>query len=162
MQRALYRPYLLRRLTDSKPLQKEEQYSTAISMEDVRQDIYDNLSALFNSCSHLSAKELKYSEVVQSVLGFGLSDYSGRSMTNQDREKLRQEIIFQIKTFEPRIDPATLEVTILDKGEGYSSSMAFTVGGQVTIGTMSEELLFLSHFNVETGQAELETMGRST
>jgi type VI secretion system protein ImpF len=160
LQSERFRPYLLRRLTDLHPQVRSEQYSTAVSVEEIKQDIYNNLLSLFNSSSHLSEDELRYPEVRSSVLGFGLSDYSVRAMSNADREKLRQEITNQIKNFEPRIEPESLGVEIIDNKDGYSASMSFRLTARIRINELNEELLYLSHFNVETGMAELETQSR--
>jgi type VI secretion system protein ImpF len=154
---ARYKPYVLKRLTDLEPGEKDEVYSPVISMKDVEADIYDNLLTLFNSSSHPSLAEMKgYPELEHSVLGYGILDYCGAVTSRDDLERLRAAIERQIKFFEPRLAPNTVHVEMIQSPLGMAAEMRLRISGHVVVGEADRELVFLSKLDVETGRTELE------
>jgi type VI secretion system protein ImpF len=154
---ARYLPYVLKRLTDFEPYDKREKYAAAISMQQVKDDIYENVLMLFNSRTHPSVGELKgFPEVTKSVLFYGISDYCGKICSKDDREKLRQHIVTQLEDFEPRFRPGTVEVSFAETtAVGMESRMEFNVSGLVEVNELQEEVVFVSRLDMETGSTEL-------
>ncbi|MDR2865399.1 MAG: GPW/gp25 family protein [Spirochaetaceae bacterium] len=156
---ALFKPYLLKRLTDYEPSEKKDRETGAITLRKVKEDVFENIEMLFGSRAHLSHIELREDEeLISSVLGFGIIDYCGKSFGRQEREILRQNIIEQLTFFEPRIDPSTIEVKLTDSEDNPSFLMAFRISGTIRVGQLSEELLFISRLNLETGSAEVMSL----
>jgi type VI secretion system protein ImpF len=154
---AVYKPYVLKRLTDENPETKTEQFKTAISMKDVKDDIKENINMLFNSSGHLSAQELgNYAEFDSSVLYYGVTGYCGNVSSADDRERLRQHVLKQIRDFEPRLLSESVKVELVNQSREYKTTLEFSISGTVSVAEISEELVFLSKMNVETGKTEIE------
>lgn len=153
---ARYKPYILKRLTDFDPAEKWERTESLLTVQQLKKDIFENLDMLFNSRSHASLADLKgYEDVEDSVLGYGISDFCGRQSSTASREALRDNIFKQIRLFEPRLDPASLGITLLDTTGSDSTSIEFSISGQIKTKVVSEEIYFITKLNLESGSAEL-------
>lgn len=153
---ARYKPNVLRRLTDFDPFTKREGDRDAITLKQLKEDVFENIEMLFNSRSHPSLQDLKgYEELEDSVLGYGISDYCGSTYTAQDWEALRDHILTQLHRFEPRLVPDSIEVTFVPSDQRVNSLMEFRISGLIQADQMSEEVLFISKLDMETGAAEL-------
>jgi len=154
---ALFRPYLLNRLTDFEPHIKKETGAQLVTAKQVRKDIYDNLSMLFNSRSHPSGEELGNDpELERSVLGYGISDFCGKMHSDNTRAYLRDHILKQLRYFEPRFANDSLEVSFKDDGPTDSKSvLEFSITASVNVKEVGEELRFFTKLDTETGIAEI-------
>ena len=152
----LYKPFTLKRLTDHDPSVQSEGYGALITVKQLREDVFDNIDMLFNSRSHASLEDLKgFKELEESVLGFGITDFCGRQSSTASREALREHIYRQIQLFEPRLDPASVNVEFRDAGGGDASSLEFKISGNIKVKEVNEEVAFISRLNLESGNAEL-------
>jgi type VI secretion system protein ImpF len=155
---ARYKPFLLRRLTDFEPSNKQESAAGIITARQLKEDVFENIEMLFNSRSHPSPAELKgWPELEESVLSYGVPDYCGKTGSPEDREMLRQYIITQLRNFEPRLMPDSISVDFIESQDGTNSLMEFKINGIINVGEISEEVLFISKLDVETGNAEIVT-----
>jgi type VI secretion system protein ImpF len=153
---ARYKPYVLKRLTDDEPYEKKEALVNVITEKQVREDIFRNIEMLFYSRSHPSLMELKgYEELENSVLGYGISDCCGKICGNDDREFLLEHIKKQIRDFEPRLAPDSIDVQFTNPDATMRSLLELRISGQVAVGQISEEMLFISRLDLETGNASL-------
>lgn len=153
---ARYKPYTLKRLTDVEPDEKSERPESLLTAKQLKDDIFDNLDMLFNSRSHASLEDLKgYEEVEDSVLGYGISDFCGRQSSTASREGMRANIFKKIQLFETRLNPASIVIELLDIKGGDSTSIEFSISGQIRTKEVSEEIYFISKLNLESGNAEL-------
>jgi type VI secretion system lysozyme-like protein len=153
---AQYKPYTLKRLTDYEPSEKTERNQSLITERQLKEDIFENIDMLFNSRSHAGLVDLKgYEEVEDSVLGYGISDFCGRQSSTASREALRAHISRQIRLFESRLDPASINVELLDTKGGDATSMEFRIGGIIRTKEVNQEISFISRLNLESGNAEL-------
>jgi predicted component of type VI protein secretion system len=156
---ARYKPYVLKRLTDFDPYEKKEASVNVITSKQVKEDVFENIDMLFNSRSHPSLEELKgYEELENSVLGYGISDYCGKICTREDREELRLHIIKQLKDFEPRLAPDSVNVEFTSSELNANSLIELRISGIISVGLVSEEVLFISRLDLETGNAELKVV----
>jgi type VI secretion system lysozyme-like protein len=160
---ARYKPYLLTRLTDNDPHIRKalsHGYNTdVITMRQLKKDIFENIEVLFNSRTHLSSKELKGdSELESSVLGYGISDFCGKLCSGADKEKLRLHILKQLKNFEPRLAPDSIKVEFMQTEQSAESLMEFRISAYIAVGSVSEEVLFISKLDMETGNADVESL----
>jgi type VI secretion system protein ImpF len=154
---ARYLPYVLTRLTDFEPGTKKEKNASTISMQQVQDDIYENVLMLFTSRTHPSPGELKrIPELENSVLCYGVADYCGKICSKDDRENLRQHIVKQLRDFEPRFKPQSIQVDFAETtSTGSESRVEFNVSGLVEVDELSEEVVFVSGLDMETGAIEL-------
>ncbi|MFP3040540.1 type VI secretion system baseplate subunit TssE [Treponema primitia] len=153
---ARYKPYTLKRLTDFDPSVKTEAAESLITEKQIKEDIFENIDMLFNSRSHADLADLKgYDDVADSVLGFGISDFCGRQSSTSSREELRAQIFKQISLFEPRLNPESITIELLDPSAGDGMSMNFRIGGVINTKEVNEEIFFISKLNLESGSAEL-------
>ena len=151
-----YKPYVLRRLTDFEPYEKKERSQNVITEKQVKEDIFKNIEMLFSSRSHPSLKELKdYEDVEDSVLGYGISDYCGRINSDLSREMLLEHIQKQIRVFEPRLSPDSIRVDFANPDASMRSLLELRISGIVTVSQVNEEVVFISHLDLETGGTSL-------
>jgi type VI secretion system lysozyme-like protein len=156
---ARYKPYVLKRLTDFDPYEKKEVSVGVISAKQVKEDVFENIDMLFNSRSHPSLEEFKgYGEIENSVLGYGISDYCGKICNRDDKESLRLHIIKQLKDFEPRLSAGSINVEFTSSELNANSLIELRISGLISVGQVSEEVLFISRLDLETGNAELKVV----
>lgn len=153
-----FMPCVLSRLTDQEPQNQVEHFSRGISIRRLKQDILRNIELILNSRSHPQGEELENDgEMINSVLGMGLSDFCGHSHTIQQQERLKKEILRQLRCFEPRINPATLTVTPVDESNS-TSVIEMEIYGRIEVAPLSEELLFRSRLDLESGAATVKVL----
>jgi predicted component of type VI protein secretion system len=151
-----FKPYILKRLTDFFPNEISETYVSAASLKDIKEDVFDNIEMLFGSSAHGSREELKDSrDIESSVLGYGITGYCGTIDSDRDRERILLHIVQQLRDFEPRIDPDSLEVELVRNKERFSSVMEFNISGRVSLGKLSDKISFAARLDTDTGRAEL-------
>jgi type VI secretion system lysozyme-like protein len=153
---ARYKPYVLKRLTDDEPYEKKETLLNVITEKQVKDDIFRNIEMLFCSRSHPSLAELKgYEDLENSVLGYGISDYCGKVCGDDDREFLLGHIKKQIRDFEPRLDPDSVEVEFANPESTMRSLLELRISGRIIVEQVNEEMLFISRLDLETGNTSL-------
>lgn len=153
---ALYKPFILKRLTDYDPSEKSEGEGGLITGKQLKEDVMENVDMLFHSRSHASLSDLGgYDEIDGSVLGYGISDFCGKRSSTASREALRDHIYRRLRLFEPRLDPASVSVEFQDADGGDSCSLEFRICGNIAVKDVNEEIVFVSKLNLESGGAEL-------
>jgi type VI secretion system protein ImpF len=153
---ARYKPYVLKRLTDLEPYEKTERRQIVITEKQVKEDIFKNIEMLFCSRSHPSFKELKgYDDLENSVLSYGISDYCGKICSAAEREELLKQIKKQLRDFEPRLEPNSIRVEFSNIEATMRSMLELRITGNVVVGQVNEEVLFISRLDLETGNASL-------
>ena len=154
---AKYWPCLLRRLTDVAPDEKKENYSAGITVKQLKKDIFDNIEMILNSRSHPQAEDLeKYPELSESVLAYGLTDFCGKVCSMEDKETIREHIVHQLRVFEPRLNPDTIDVTLSQNDRESRSVLEFQISGMIDVAELSEEIVFISRLDLETGISYLK------
>jgi type VI secretion system lysozyme-like protein len=153
---ARYKPYVLKRLTDDEPYEKREHVETVITEKQVKDDIFKNIEMLFCSRSHPTLADFNgYEDVEDSVLGYGISDYCGKVCGDEDREFLLEHIKKQIRDFEPRLVPDSIEVAFANPDVAMRSLLELRISGRIAVEQVNEEMLFISRLDLETGNASL-------
>jgi type VI secretion system lysozyme-like protein len=153
---ARYKPYVLKRLTDDEPYEKREPAAAVITEKQVKDDIFRNIEMIFCSRSHPTLADFNgYEDVENSVLGYGISDYCGKVCGDEDREFLLEHIKKQIRDFEPRLDPDSIEVEFTNPDVAMRSLLELRISGRIAVEQVNEEMLFISRLDLETGNASL-------
>src|SRR5215203_7358823 len=108
-------PALLDRLTDEEPdKQDEPRERRVMSKSRLRQAVLRDLAWLFNATRLEAGASLAGAPYARrSVINFGLPALSGHAASSLDVANLERAIRQAIVDFEPRIRPATLQVTAL-------------------------------------------------
>jgi type VI secretion system protein ImpF len=151
-----YKPYVLKRLTDFEPYEKTERIRNVITEKQVKEDIFRNIEMLFSSRSHPSVKELEgYEDIEDSVLCYGISDYCGKINSDISRETLLEQIQRQIAVFEPRLAPESVRVDFANPDASMRSLLELRISGVVRVAHVDEEVVFISHLDLETGTTSL-------
>jgi predicted component of type VI protein secretion system len=88
-------------------------------------------------------------------LGYGISDFCGKVSSGTSGEELRAHILAQVKNFEPRLAPDSIKVELVRDAENRYSLMEFIVTAYISVGSVSEEVLFKSRLDPESGYAEI-------
>ncbi len=149
-------PCVLERLIDLNPGVKHDTADRTISLEELRLSILGNIRLLLNSRFRPEFSDLgEDPELKRSVLGFGLSDFCGLTHSQACLERVRSEMLEQIRAFEPRLDPESVAVVLDDKHSGPTSWSLF-ISGTIRAKSLSGELLCISEVDLESGAASLE------
>jgi type VI secretion system protein ImpF len=164
-------PSLLDRLTDADPSSSRESLdSRVLSKQQLRAAVLRDLSWLFNTtCQEppLRSHDIEgramwqqAAEARKSVLNYGLPPLSGSTMIVMDFPWLEQEIRAAIIRFEPRIDPATLVVTVTDERMNgkQPTTLRLVIRGLMWNQPVPLELLLSADVDVDTGQAAVRDM----
>ncbi len=164
-------PYLLDRLTDDAPTEREEGGGRkTATLSELRRRLLRDLEWLLNTRlrdeedSSLAGREL----ALKSVIRFGVEDMSGRSVMRLSgpsaSRRLETAIRDAIKTYEPRIAPNTLRVRLIREGDQHGSDAHhLAVAGQIVIeiaGEMfcqpaNQPLLVRTRVDLESGDCEV-------
>jgi type VI secretion system lysozyme-like protein len=151
---AKYRPFVLRRLTDMEPQEKKESIVGLVTAKQLKEDIFANVEMLLNSRCHTVTGGFKdFSEVEDSVLGFGIKDFCGKTGLDSYKEELRQHLLRQLRLFEPRLDSSSIRVEASEKETGFL--LEYEISGIIRLKEVDEEVKFFSHLDLESGSAVL-------
>lgn len=96
-----------------------------------------------------------YPEVQTSVLNYGLPDLVGLTMLKRSLHERARAIRKAIRTFEPRLDAASLKVDLTDV-EPHGLSAAFLIQGDITAAAQAMPVKFRTELNPETAAVEVQ------
>jgi type VI secretion system protein ImpF len=147
-------PALLDRLTDDEPDKKQEpRQARVLSKKKLRQSVLRDLDWLFNSTRLEAVIDLsRVPNVRRSVLNFGLPALSGKTASSLDMTDLVRAVRDGILTFEPRILPATLQITTLLEGGDldHHNIIGVEIRGELWAQPVPLEFLVRTEFDLET------------
>ena len=125
-------PCLIARLVDDEPHNRVEHTPQLYTMEQLKKNVLRNIVMILNSSPRRLKDDPPCSETVRdSVLFWGLPNFTGQA-TNQPRlEELRQEILHQLRCFEPRLDVDSLNV-VLEVNPKSSGEFLLRISGTIT------------------------------
>jgi type VI secretion system protein ImpF len=149
-----YIPCILSRLADDEPQSRIDSMPRVVPLEKIKQEILLNINQILNSRSRPSPRDMGYlPEVGSSVLCFGLSDFCGLTKSIESVEKIKNEIISQIRYFEPRVDAESVIVEYQDDSFDKSSGFVFEICAQFSLKALSGKFICISYLDLETGMA---------
>jgi type VI secretion system protein ImpF len=151
-------PSLLDRLTDDEPYNKEEsREQRVLSWQRLREVVRRDLSWLFNTVNLEAGQDLSdYPQVASSVLNYGLPDLAGRTAASVDVDRLERLLRQAIRSFEPRILPASLRVRlVLDRTRMSHNAMLFEIEGELWAQPMPFQLYLRTELDLELGEARV-------
>lgn len=167
----LFLPCLLSRLTDEAPQEPEDQAPPLLDSQALRQEIAANIDLILNARSHVRSADLP-TDLRFSVLDFGIGDFCGCPHTEQQLERIQNELEQALRHFEPRIDPNSITVRALTPDESAESALkpqrtssdGITVHGSVfklaisctiKVAPLTDQLFFISSLDLENGNIKM-------
>lgn len=153
-----YIPCILTRLADDNPQSRVDTLDRFVPLEKIRQEIVDNVSQLLNSRSRPQLSDLGYDEnIANSVLGYGITDFCGRSNSLVEINRICEEITYQLRLFEPRLVKDSIKVKLLNSENPRSKCMfSLEISGKYAVKALEGEFLCISNLDIETGLATID------
>jgi type VI secretion system protein ImpF len=155
-QKELLQPALLDRLADDEPTDKvESREQRVLSFRKLKQSVIRDLQWLLNAGRLETTQDLSiYPYVRQSVLNFGIPDFTGMAASNADRTTLERALRQAIVDFEPRILKNTLKVRAQAAAE--HNTLVFEVEGELWAQPLPERLYLKTILDLELGSVEVK------
>lgn len=162
-------PSLLDRLIDLEPEQSREALEARVlTRQQLRAAVLRDLSWLFNATraepevNSIRKEELalwaQAGEARRSVLNYGMPAFSGLTLASMDTHTIERSVAEAIKTFEPRIDPASLSVEVKIDYSNHHNLMQLVIRGQMWSQPVPLELLLAADVDVETGNTRVREL----
>lgn len=169
-------PSLLDRLLDEAPHEPQEPpEARALTRQQLRGAVLRDLAWLFNATqleadppgpAHRERSGRRVSrqdwqtlaDARRSVLNFGIPALSGRSLSTRDGSGIQRAVAEAIRCFEPRIDPATLQVLVSLNAGRHHNTLQLTIRGQLWSQPVPLDLLLSADLDVETGAARVRDL----
>ncbi|MBE3639607.1 type VI secretion system baseplate subunit TssE [Mangrovicoccus algicola] len=154
-------PSLLDRLTDDAPGQRTEpRGARAIDARRLRDIIQRDLGWLLNTCNLDDQLDgAAHPHAAASVLNYGVADVAGNFSVSARAEMIRDAIRRAIATFEPRIDPATLEVILRSEENARRTVISYDIRADMWAQPLPLSLYLRSEVDLTTGTLELDAVG---
>lgn len=156
-------PCLLDRLTDDEPgKQSEGRDKRVFSTRQMRQAVLRDLQWLLNTPQRIGPdEEADHPNVFTSAVNYGVPDLCGLTSGNLDVLGLERAVTRAVKSFEPRIRPQTLRITVINDPEEMSDNgLAFDVRGELWAQPVPEPLYLKTAVDLDTGQFNIEDQSR--
>lgn len=130
---------------------------TELGIEELKAEVMRDLEVLLNTRSHVPDDLREFPLASNSILTFGLPDFSSRSAAStNDISEIRRRIAAAVQQFEPRLDPATVEVESLkdetpegDKGQKFT--VCFRIRATLDVKPILEDVSFDTEIAFDTG-----------
>jgi type VI secretion system protein ImpF len=162
-------PSLLDRLTDHHPEASLEGIEERVlTRQQLRAAVLRDLSWLFNTtrpepeAASLRTREAElwrpHEQARRSVLNFGMPAFAGITKSRLDKPAMEAAIRQAIATFEPRIDAASLQVSIEVDPQHHHNTLQLTIRGRMWAQPMPLELLLAADLELETGDTLLRDL----
>ncbi|HEX7129555.1 MAG TPA: type VI secretion system baseplate subunit TssE [Rhodanobacteraceae bacterium] len=148
-------PSLLDRLTDDEPDKAvESREKRVISASRLRECVARDIAWLLN-CVNLGEDETLAAcpDVARSVLNFGIPDLTGATVSGIESGALQRKLREAILAFEPRLTPATLQVTVsTDSQRMDGRSLTFSIASEMWAQPIPLNLYLKTDVDLETGR----------
>jgi type VI secretion system protein ImpF len=155
-------PALLDRLTDEEPEKTQETRERRVMNKSrLRQAVLRDLAWLFNSTRLESSIDLTgLADVRRSVVNYGLPALAGRAASSVDIAALERAIRQAILDYEPRILPATLQVTALlePRSLDHHNVIGVEIRSELWAQPVPLELFVRTEIDLETGKVQVSDL----
>ena len=154
-QKERLQPSLLDRLADDAPERKvESRQQRVLSFSRLRQSVIRDLQWLLNAgCLETSQDLSHWPQVKQSVLNYGIPDFTGTTAGSTDCAALERLLRQAILDFEPRILKQSLKVRA--KATGEHNTIVFEIEGELWAQPLPERLYLKTILDLELGSFEV-------
>ncbi|MCW5746303.1 MAG: type VI secretion system baseplate subunit TssE [Alphaproteobacteria bacterium] len=140
---------VLDRLIDERPEETRERPLTpSQTMARLREAVRRDLEALLNTRERCRGWPDILGEIDESVVGYGLPDFSVISLEGTWRESLRRRLLEVIRRFEPRL--SSIDVQFEEQGEGLERSARFRIEALMHADPAPEPVAFNTQIDAVT------------
>lgn len=149
---------LLDRLTDDEPDKKTEaRDKRGISQTKLRQTVLRDLNWLFNASNLATVQDLDdYPDVAQSVLNYGVPDFTGHTLSGVDVPEIERLLRQAIIDFEPRILRRTIKVRIdINNQQMSHNAMTFDIEGELWAHPVPLHVYLKTELDFEAGEIKV-------
>jgi type VI secretion system protein ImpF len=143
-----------RRLSEYKQLAE-----SSGSLNNIKDCVKRDLEWLFNAHNLCLDEELDkhYPKTKRSVLNYGITDLTGKTVSSINAKKLEQLLKNSIKYFEPRLMPEKLQVNLLhNKKTAERNAIFFEIKGELWTGERPIHLEITTQLDLENGSIEIK------
>lgn len=142
-------------LSDARDLQ-ERVTRTIFTERHLRESVLRDLTSLLATTTLESVESLdEHPHARNSVINFGVRGLTGGLATGLSKSGLELAVRDAILAFEPRILPATLQVTVTETDDDERNRLAIEIVGDVWGQEFPQTLYIRSLLDVETGDVQL-------
>jgi type VI secretion system protein ImpF len=122
----------------------------------LRSTVKRELGWLLNTTNFGATRSLEaYPHVETSVLNYGLPDMAGRAQHRRSVLQRAREIRTAIRHFEPRIEPNSLVVEMVERGE-HEQQVTFIIQGDITAAAHAMPVKFHTTIDPDTASVAVE------
>ncbi|MEM8739867.1 MAG: type VI secretion system baseplate subunit TssE [Pseudomonadota bacterium] len=153
-------PSLLDRLTDEAPRERSEgREHRVIDMRRLRDIVRRDIAFLLNTTDKSDSWPLdELPNVARSTLNYGMVELSGKRAVESTARELERSIRTAIETFEPRIIPSTLQVS-LSRGTEQRAVLGFDIRAEIWGQPLPLEIYMRTELDVASGDIRVEQTG---
>ena len=140
---------ILDRLLDDEPENSQESaQNRRVEFRQILASIRRDLENLLNTRRFILTLPASFSELANSLLVYGLPDFSSRNPTQVSvMDQLRLEITKTISRFEPRLKSVNVSVD----SSGSSRDLRFRISAMLVVDPISESVVFDTSFDLNRG-----------
>jgi len=128
------------------------------SLNNIKDCVKRDLEWLFNAHNLCldEALDKHYPNTKRSVLNYGITDLTGKTVSSINAKKLEQLLKNSIKYFEPRLIPEKLQVNLLhNKKMAERNAIFFEIKGELWTGERPIHLEITTQLDLENGSIEI-------
>lgn len=147
-------PCLLDRLLDDEPRrQSESKREKVISINRFREGIKRDIEWLLNSSSRFYDLETDKPDVANSVLNYGIRDFTGLSSENLSSRTLESVIYNALITYEPRLIADELVVRAIRSTSVLRkvNALSFEIFGKIWAEPLPQDFMLRTEVSLDTG-----------
>jgi type VI secretion system protein ImpF len=141
---------LLDRLVDLDPSESADKpLSSSAALKVLRESVCKDLEELLNTRRRWRSWDPHYTELNQSLAGFGLPDFATGAFSDPRRgEELRHLVEATIRCFEPRL--VSVNVTLLENADKFSPTLRLRVEALLKVDPTPEPITFDTFVELDT------------
>jgi type VI secretion system protein ImpF len=133
--------------------------SGAIGLREIKQSVFRDLQWLLNSRRWWPTEFEPLEEIPTSILNYGVPDTSTYSwVAAEDQRKVCSVIENVIKTFEPRLVPRTIRVSLVEREGVDDFSVRMRIEAVLAVDPFTEAVSFDTDIDVDTGGFQMKSM----
>lgn len=147
-------PCLMDRLFDDEPRrQSESREEKVITVKRFREGVKRDIEWLLNSKSRFYDLEDDLSDVRDSVLNYGIRDFTGLSSENLSLSTLERVIRNSLTVYEPRLIPNELNVKAVNASSELKkvNALSFEISGKIWAEPLPQDFVLRTEISLETG-----------
>jgi len=144
------RASILDRLIDNEPGTAREPVQYRISLGEIKDAVVRDLENLLNSRRRILVPPPEYREVNNSLLLYGLQDFTSKNPDSPFvKQRLRQMIEQTIYRYEPRLKNVTVQIESPSKN---TRDLRFRIAAVLTVEPITEPVTFDTYFDVSRSE----------